>query len=164
MRVPNAWLSNKSVQIEKLTELVKLLVCLFLALENNVQWFVCIFLFAVDPTKIKRITRRRRYPEAEEYQRRLIQEQMQQTFDNLVAESQKNMEAVFLENSGNWVCLLIFIMELIWFKSSDIKTSCWTQSCSQLLSCFDVTVSWSSHFSYGKINKAFVRDGKNLEF
>lgn len=55
----------------------------------------------VDPTKIKRITRRRRYPEAEEYQRRLIQEQMQQTFDNLVAESQKNMEAVFLENSGS---------------------------------------------------------------
>lgn len=101
MRVPNVLLSNKNVRIEKLTELVKLLVCLFLALENNVKWFVCIFLFAVDPTKIKRITRRRRYPEAEEYQRRLIQEQMQQTFDNLVAESQKNMEAVFLENSGN---------------------------------------------------------------
>jgi hypothetical protein len=57
----------------------------------------------VDPTKIKRITRRRRYPEAEEYQRRLIQEQMQQTFDNLVAESQKSMEAVFLENSGNCI-------------------------------------------------------------
>lgn len=54
----------------------------------------------VDPTKIKRITRRRRYPEAEEYQQRMFQEQMQQTFDNLVAESQKGMEAVFLENSG----------------------------------------------------------------
>ncbi|XP_069703199.1 uncharacterized protein [Periplaneta americana] len=55
----------------------------------------------VDPTKIKRITRRRRYPEAEEYQRKLIQQQMQQTFDNLVAESQKNMQTVFLENSGS---------------------------------------------------------------
>ncbi|PSN55117.1 hypothetical protein C0J52_01909 [Blattella germanica] len=54
----------------------------------------------VDPSKIKRITRRRRYPEAEEYQRRIIQEQIQQTFNNLVAESQKNMEAVILENSG----------------------------------------------------------------
>jgi thymidylate kinase len=74
---------------------------LFLGFESNVQWFVCVFLFAVDPTKIKRITRRRRYPEAEEYQRRLIQEQMQQTFDSLVAESQKNMEAMLLENPGN---------------------------------------------------------------
>ena len=54
----------------------------------------------MDPTKIKRITRRRRYPEAEEYQRKLFQEQMQQTFDDLVAESQKNMETVFLENNG----------------------------------------------------------------
>lgn len=68
------------------------------------QCFVCVCPPAVDPSKIKRITRRRRYPEAEEYQRRMIQEQMQQTFDNLVAESQKSMEAVFLENSGNSLC------------------------------------------------------------
>ncbi|XP_066997484.1 uncharacterized protein [Anabrus simplex] len=53
----------------------------------------------IDPTKIKRITRRRRYPGAEEYQRRMIQQQMQHTFNNLVAESQKSMEAVFMENS-----------------------------------------------------------------
>ncbi|XP_071453789.1 uncharacterized protein [Hetaerina americana] len=57
----------------------------------------------IDPSKIKRITRRRRYPEAEEYQRRMSQQQMQETFDNLVAESQKNMEAVFLENTGTLV-------------------------------------------------------------
>jgi thymidylate kinase len=82
-------------------EVSKLFEYFLLALESNVQCFVFVFLLSVDPTKIKRITRRRRYPEAEEYQRRLIQEQMQQTFDNLVAESQKNMEAVFLENSGN---------------------------------------------------------------
>lgn len=74
---------------------------MFLAFENNMHCVVSIFPLAVDPTKIKRITRRRRYPEAEEYQRRMIQEQVQQTFDNLVTESQKNMEAVFLENSGN---------------------------------------------------------------
>jgi len=125
---------------------------------------MCILLFAVDPTKIKRITRRRRYPEAEEYQRRLIQEQMQQTFDNLVAESQKSMEAVFLENSGNWICSLIFHNGTQRFKSSDIKAPCWTQSCSQLQSYFDVTASWLGHFSYGKINKDFIRDSKNLEF
>lgn len=81
---------------------------------NEVEIFVCVFfpvylvhgaylfsyLFPVDPTKIKRITRKRRYPEAEEYQRRMVQEQLKQTFDNLVAESQKNMEAVILENTG----------------------------------------------------------------
>jgi thymidylate kinase len=74
---------------------------LFLCLENNVLCFVPVFPLAVDRTKIKRITRRRRYPEAEEYQRKMIQEQVQQTFENVVAESQKNMEAVFVENSCN---------------------------------------------------------------
>ncbi|GLG93564.1 Uncharacterized protein GBIM_00941 [Gryllus bimaculatus] len=53
----------------------------------------------VDPTKIKRITRRRRYPEAEEYQRRMFQEQMKQTLETLVANGQTHIQTVYLDGS-----------------------------------------------------------------